>query len=197
MPPRLCSLGPHVLRPRPRFPLPRRIEACRRPRYQFRRDASSSTGEVEDKVVGRWVTFAVCVAAATTGVLWPVIYGYIADTRRGYQQWAQQHLVVPALRLLCPDAETAHHVGNAALRALWTLDLHPREGADADADGDLSAEVRAFPRPATQRPQADPRPRSSATPSRTRSASPPASTRTARSPGPCWRSGPPSSRSAA
>jgi dihydroorotate dehydrogenase len=35
--------------------------------------------------------------------------------------------VPPLLRLIFPDAEDAHHAGTAALKALYSLGLHPRE----------------------------------------------------------------------
>ena len=97
-----------------------------------------------EEALKRWANRATYILAGVTAWYLDRVIAYVTDTRRGYQQWGQRYLVVPALRFLCPDAETAHHVGNAALKALWTVNLHPREGADADARGDLSVEVCAL-----------------------------------------------------
>ncbi|KAF2725879.1 FMN-linked oxidoreductase [Polychaeton citri CBS 116435] len=65
-------------------------------------------------------------------------YLYITDTRAGFHQW----LVVPTLRLLCPDAEDAHHAGTSWLKALYNFRLHPRERGDRDGQlGDLKVEI--------------------------------------------------------
>ncbi len=48
---------------------------------------------------------------------------------------------MPALRLVYPDPEQAHHAGNSALKALWRLGLYPRERGDPDSKGDLKVEV--------------------------------------------------------
>ncbi|PBP25271.1 dihydroorotate reductase PyrE [Diplocarpon rosae] len=50
-------------------------------------------------------------------------YLYITDTRASVHQW----LVVPTLRWAYPDAEDAHHAGTKALKAAYSLNLHPRE----------------------------------------------------------------------
>ena len=61
----------------------------------------------------------------------------MTDTRASIHQW----LVVPALRLIYPDAEDAHHAGTAALKFLYKMGLHPRERDDPGADGSLQVEV--------------------------------------------------------
>lgn len=66
-----------------------------------------------------------------------LIYLYITDTRASAHRW----LVIPALRILYPDPEDAHHAGNTALKALWQLGLYPRERGDPDAKGDLTVDV--------------------------------------------------------
>ena len=50
-------------------------------------------------------------------------YLYITDVRAGVHQWA----VVPSLRWIYDDAEEAHEVGTASLKALYKWGLHPRE----------------------------------------------------------------------
>ncbi|KAK4109834.1 FMN-linked oxidoreductase [Canariomyces notabilis] len=51
-------------------------------------------------------------------------YYYATDTRASLlHRW----LIPPLLRLIFPDAEDAHHAGTAALKALYSLGLHPRE----------------------------------------------------------------------
>lgn len=57
-------------------------------------------------------------------------YIYMTDTRSAFHRY----VVPPALRALIPDAEDAHHIGTAALQALHTLGLHPRERARLLAD---------------------------------------------------------------
>jgi dihydroorotate dehydrogenase len=66
-----------------------------------------------------------------------LIYLYITDTRASAHRW----VVVPALRLLYPDPEDAHHAGNSALKALWHFGLYPRERGDPDKIGDLKVDV--------------------------------------------------------
>ena len=50
-------------------------------------------------------------------------YFYITDVRAGIHHWG----VVPSLRWIYDDAEEAHEVGTASLRALYKWGLHPRE----------------------------------------------------------------------
>ena len=50
-------------------------------------------------------------------------YLYVTDVRAGVHQWA----VVPSLRWIYDDAEEAHEVGTASLKALYKWGLHPRE----------------------------------------------------------------------
>ncbi|KAK6582783.1 hypothetical protein PZA11_005191 [Diplocarpon coronariae] len=50
-------------------------------------------------------------------------YLYITDTRASLHQW----LVVPTLRWVYPDAEDAHRAGTKALKAAYSLNIHPRE----------------------------------------------------------------------
>ncbi|KAF2180597.1 FMN-linked oxidoreductase [Zopfia rhizophila CBS 207.26] len=64
-------------------------------------------------------------------------YLYITDTRSSIHQW----LVVPALRLVYPDGEDAHHAGTAVLKALHSFGIHPRERGNPDAAGDLEVEI--------------------------------------------------------
>lgn len=82
------------------------------------------------------------VYLATAGLL----YLSITDTRSFLHQYA----AVPLIRYLFPDAEDAHHFGTAALKALYSFGLHPRErstylSATEEVGGksipDLSVEV--------------------------------------------------------
>ncbi|KAK4099256.1 FMN-linked oxidoreductase [Parathielavia hyrcaniae] len=66
---------------------------------------------------------ATSVLAAIAGIT----YYYTTDTRASLHQW----LVPRVLRVLFPDAEDAHHAGTAALKALYSLGLHPRERPSA------------------------------------------------------------------
>ncbi|KAF2235605.1 FMN-linked oxidoreductase [Viridothelium virens] len=67
-------------------------------------------------------------------------YIYITDTRAAIHTY----LIIPALRFLYPDPEDAHEVGNAALKALYTWGLHPRERGQPDVTGDLQTEVFGY-----------------------------------------------------
>ena len=67
-------------------------------------------------------------------------YFYITDTRAS----VHRRVVVPALRLLCRDAEDAHHAGVAALRVLHNLGLHPREREEVVTQPDLRTEVFGY-----------------------------------------------------
>lgn len=64
-------------------------------------------------------------------------YLYITDTRASIHQYA----VVPLLRILNPDAETAHENGTKLMRTLYSFGLHIRERSSQDDTGDLSIEV--------------------------------------------------------
>lgn len=64
-------------------------------------------------------------------------YLYVTDTRATFHQW----LVPRVLRSVYPDAEDAHRAGNKALKALYSVGLHPRERGNPDINGDLKVEV--------------------------------------------------------
>ncbi|KAF2259860.1 FMN-linked oxidoreductase [Lojkania enalia] len=64
-------------------------------------------------------------------------YLYVTDTRASIHEW----LVVPALRIIYPDGEDAHHAGTNILKALYSFGLHPRERGNPDAAGDLAVEI--------------------------------------------------------
>ncbi|MCJ1283188.1 Dihydroorotate dehydrogenase (quinone), mitochondrial [Xylographa opegraphella] len=84
--------------------------------------------------VTRFKNFFLGTAIGTSLILG---YLYITDTRAGVHQW----VVVPSLRWLYDDAEDAHEAGTKALKALYSLGLHPRERANSDTAGDLSVKV--------------------------------------------------------
>ena len=70
-------------------------------------------------------------------------YLYVTDTRSGI------HVVAPVvLKYLYEDAEDAHEIGNAWLKGLYWVGLHPRERSGSDVDGregkgaDLEVKVR-------------------------------------------------------
>ncbi|KAF7682175.1 fmn-linked oxidoreductase [Alternaria burnsii] len=64
-------------------------------------------------------------------------YLYATDTRASIHEW----LVVPALRLIYPDGEEAHHAGTHMLKVLHSFGLNPRERGVADSQGDLAVDV--------------------------------------------------------
>lgn len=64
-------------------------------------------------------------------------YLYVTDTRASIHEW----LVVPALRLIYPDGEEAHHAGTHMLKVLHSFGMNPRERGVADSQGDLAVEV--------------------------------------------------------
>ncbi|XP_014559117.1 hypothetical protein COCVIDRAFT_92855 [Bipolaris victoriae FI3] len=64
-------------------------------------------------------------------------YLYVTDTRASIHQW----LLVPALRVIYPDGEDAHHAGTRMLKVLHSFGINPRERGVADSQGDLAVEV--------------------------------------------------------
>ncbi|KAK4041631.1 hypothetical protein C8A01DRAFT_45272 [Parachaetomium inaequale] len=108
----LSYLNPATLRPFAR-PQPRlNNHVPRRPAST----ASSSSKRPSSTARNMLVT---TILAATAGIT----YYYATDTRASLHQW----LVPRLLRVIFPDAEDAHHAGTAALKALYSLGLHPRE----------------------------------------------------------------------
>ena len=65
----------------------------------------------------------------------------MTDTRSSIHQY----VAVPAIRYLFPDAEDAHHFGTAALKAMYTFGIHPRErkgrAAKEQTETDVSVDV--------------------------------------------------------
>ncbi|KAK3990838.1 hypothetical protein QBC44DRAFT_58220 [Cladorrhinum sp. PSN332] len=69
------------------------------------------------------------------------LYNYATDTRASFHRF----IVPPAIRLLFPDAEDAHHAGTNALKTLYQFGLHPRERVlDADTSGNKPLAVTVF-----------------------------------------------------
>ena len=68
-----------------------------------------------------------------------LVVGYIygTDTRASIHRYG----VVPLMRVVCPDAEDAHHFGVDMLKSLYRFGLHPRERGNPDRDGVLATEV--------------------------------------------------------
>ena len=64
-------------------------------------------------------------------------YFYFTDTRASIHRW----LVVPILRRLYEDEESAHEAGVGALKVLYPFGLHPRERGDSDKASGLEIEV--------------------------------------------------------
>ncbi|VBB84494.1 Putative Mitochondrial precursor of Dihydroorotate dehydrogenase [Podospora comata] len=118
-----------ALRPFARNPTPRINHAVpRRPAST----ASSSSGGSSAKTV------AISTALGTAAVLG---YYYATDTRASLHKY----LVPRVIRVLFPDAEDAHHAGTAALKALYSVGLHPRERVqDGDATGAKPLAVNVF-----------------------------------------------------
>ena len=67
-------------------------------------------------------------------------YLYVTDTRASIHEW----LLVPALRLIYPDGEEAHHAGTQMLKVLHSFGMNPRERGVADSQGDLAVEVFGY-----------------------------------------------------
>ena len=116
---------------------PLRAQIRRQPTSCLRnpiRKASTSAPRTDDLLVSRLKN-----AAFGTSLALFLSFGYLyaTDTRASAHQW----LVVPAIRLLYPDAEDAHHAGGRILKALYSFGIHPRERGNPDATGDLAVEV--------------------------------------------------------
>lgn len=77
--------------------------------------ASSASNGVRRLKIGLYAT----VLTASTYVA----YLYTTDTRSSLHRY----IVPPAIRLVFPDAEDAHHAGTSVLKTLYQLNLHPRE----------------------------------------------------------------------
>ncbi|KAK4239006.1 hypothetical protein C8A03DRAFT_43312 [Achaetomium macrosporum] len=93
--------------------------------------SSRSSSRARNMLVGS-------ILVSTAGL----VYYYATDTRASFHRW----LVPPLLRLIFPDAEDAHHAGTAALKALYSLGLHPRERpsallSDAQSNNPLAVTV--------------------------------------------------------
>lgn len=96
--------------------------------------ASSSTGHGAAAAAGRFGVLLYGSAIAATAY---VAYIYATDTRA----YIHKGIVPPAIRLLFPDAEDAHHAGTSMVKTLYSLNLHPRERGDATKDTGLATEV--------------------------------------------------------
>ncbi|KAK1826186.1 hypothetical protein QBC39DRAFT_269553 [Podospora conica] len=128
----LPTMAAPLLRARPSLPIA--FRPLTRPQFATRshlrpgnttprRPASTTTTAVppSPSPSGRRFPFATLIVL---GVLSPVVYLYTTDTRASL---LHQYIVPPLIRLVCPDAEDAHHVGTDALKALYSFGLHPRE----------------------------------------------------------------------
>ncbi|CAH0017315.1 unnamed protein product [Clonostachys rhizophaga] len=102
---------------RPRLAVGLRNAAPRSP-VPTRRYASSSSSSGSQLGGAKIALYSTALAASAYAA-----YLYTTDTRASFHQW----LIPPAIRLFFPDAEDAHHVGTAALKFLYPLNLHPRE----------------------------------------------------------------------
>ncbi|EXJ66834.1 dihydroorotate dehydrogenase (fumarate) [Cladophialophora psammophila CBS 110553] len=118
--------------PRPRLPAHSSLIRPRISNPSVRRHASTSeekptfTSRLVDVLYGATLVFGL-----------GIIYFYVTDTRASIHRY----VVIPALRLVYRDPEDAHHAGNAILKSLWELGLHPRERGDPDQKHDLEVEV--------------------------------------------------------
>lgn len=127
-----CRLASSGLRPtaqRPSTILPSRSTS-----RIAKRHASSSTGQGAAAAAGRLGVIAYGSALAATVY---VAYLYATDTRA----FIHKAIVPPALRLIFPDAEDAHHAGTSVLKLLYRLNLHPRERGESLKDTGLATEV--------------------------------------------------------
>ncbi|KAF2707320.1 FMN-linked oxidoreductase [Pleomassaria siparia CBS 279.74] len=89
-------------------------------------DARSAVTRTKNLIYGTSLTLGILLG-----------YLYVTDTRASIHQW----LVTPALRLIYPDGEDAHHAGTGVLKALYSFGIHPRERGSPDASGDLEVEI--------------------------------------------------------
>ncbi|RVD83385.1 uncharacterized protein DFL_007772 [Arthrobotrys flagrans] len=64
------------------------------------------------------------VVKSTIAITTLALFGYYATDSRAA---VHRYFVVPALRVIAPDAEDAHAFGLKALRVLWDFGLHPRD----------------------------------------------------------------------
>ena len=104
-------------------PLARQPTRLRNP-VRTRLASTTSSSEAPKSGFTRRLLYTTVGSAAL--VLSYGIWFYATDTRASFHQW----LVPPMLRLIYPDAEDAHHAGTAALKTLYSFNLHPRERED-------------------------------------------------------------------
>ncbi|KAK6354218.1 Dihydroorotate dehydrogenase (quinone), mitochondrial [Orbilia blumenaviensis] len=64
------------------------------------------------------------VVKSTIAITTLALFGYYATDSRAA---VHRYFVVPALRVIAPDAEDAHALGLKMLRVLWDYGLHPRD----------------------------------------------------------------------
>ncbi|KAH8173509.1 dihydroorotate dehydrogenase domain-containing protein [Sarocladium implicatum] len=127
-----CRLATSGIRPAGQRPST--ILSSRSTSHFSRRTASSSAGQGAAAAAGR---LGVVVYGSALAATVYVAYLYATDTRA----FIHKAIVPPALRLIFPDAEEAHHSGTSMLKLLHSLNLHPRERGESLKDTGLATEV--------------------------------------------------------
>ncbi|KAE8160306.1 hypothetical protein BDV40DRAFT_290187 [Aspergillus tamarii] len=127
-----CSQRPSILHRQPVF-----RQVSLRYASDTAAEATEAVKEVPKKA-GRGLRRTVIGTSLALTLLVGFVYG--TDTRASVHRYG----VVPLIRLLCPDAEDAHHIGVDALKNLYKLGLHPRERGNQDGDGVLATEVFGY-----------------------------------------------------
>jgi dihydroorotate dehydrogenase len=123
---RALRVRPTILRPRP----------SRRSFQYPTRPASTATATATNVgLAGTRTKNLIYGTVLTIGLTFG--YVYVTDTRASIHEW----LLVPALRLIYPDGEDAHHAGTRMLKVLHSFGLNPRERGSDDATGDLAVQV--------------------------------------------------------
>ncbi|KAI1259775.1 hypothetical protein F5Y18DRAFT_408169 [Xylariaceae sp. FL1019] len=106
-------------------PLPR--QAFRQLPRGFSRPASTS--RTTTRPASRVRVALLTASLALSGC---AVYIYTTDTRAFFHR----HVIPPLLRFLYPDAEEAHEVAVSSMKALYSLNLHPRERLSASSTAD-------------------------------------------------------------
>lgn len=124
---RLASPATHGLRRLAHRPL----NTARFNSQSTRYSSSSSGGSIG---LGR-AKVALYAAALTVTVGAGCLY--ITDTRA----FVHRYVVPPMIRTFFPDAEDAHHMGSEILKAMYQVNLHPRERLSPGEEAALATEV--------------------------------------------------------
>lgn len=119
------------------------ILAKQAPRQQLRSQRLSGKRHVSTTTTAPASRLKTILITATVGAGGYIAYIYGTDTRASLHQW----LVPPLLRTVYPDAEQGHNVAVQAMKALYPLNLHPRERPSTSKalDANLTLSVFGYP----------------------------------------------------